>query len=111
MAFFRRNNTAAINPQQLQVSKYFAARANLLLVVVFTVVNVIFSLVDGNSYFLFSAFAPYYLSVMAMIMCGKYSPEYYAEVYGAEMTEFEFYGNSFFIVAVALFILLCHISP
>ena len=56
---FRTNNPAAIptTPRQITQAKYNRSRANLLLVIVFTVVN-LFTVTFGNTYFLFSANLP-----------------------------------------------------
>ena len=56
---FRTNNPAAIptTPRQITEAKYKRSRANLLLVIVFTVVN-LFTVTFGNTYFLFSANLP-----------------------------------------------------
>lgn len=56
---FRTNNPAAVptTPRQITEAKYKRSRANLLLVIVFTVVN-LFTVTFGNTYFLFSANLP-----------------------------------------------------
>ena len=48
---------APMGPREMTQRKYNNCRANLLLVVLFTVVN-LFTLTFGNSYFLFSATLP-----------------------------------------------------
>lgn len=47
-------------------SKVKAGRYSLLMVLIFTVVNVAFLLLDMNTYFLFSAAVPYYLTAFGM---------------------------------------------
>ena len=56
---FKAYNPAAIptTPRQITQAKYNRSRANLLLVIVFTVVN-LFTVTFGNTYFLFSANLP-----------------------------------------------------
>lgn len=83
-------------------SKYSAGRSNLLGVVIFTVINMILVLVKSSSYFLFSASIPYYITLLAMITCGKYPADYYDE----EFLEIGFLGNTFFAVVVAFAFIL-----
>ena len=75
--------------------RYKNSVANLLLVVAFTAINVVSCVVGLNSYFLFSAFVPYYAVDLGMYMCGKYPAEYY---YGDE----EFFDTSFLVIMVAI---------
>ena len=53
---------------------------NLLLVVGFSVINVVLLLTNANSYFLFSAFIPYFAIDYGMYFCGMYPEEYYYDV-------------------------------
>ena len=50
-------NTAPMGPREMTQRKYNNCRANLLVVVLFTIIN-LFTLTFGNSYFLFSATLP-----------------------------------------------------
>ena len=50
---------------------YKNARGNLLLVVVFTVINSALAIVGSSSYFLFSAYLPYYAVVFGLIFTGR----------------------------------------
>ena len=56
------------NSREYLESKVKNARFSLLLVLIFTVVNLVFLLTDGNTYFLFSASVPYYLTAFGMGM-------------------------------------------
>ena len=67
-------------------SRYQAARINLLLVIAFTVINIVLLLADGDSYFLFSAFIPYFLVTIGMVFTGKFPEDYYTD--GLEGIEF-----------------------
>ncbi len=58
-------------------TRYNNARANLLLVVILTVINSILLITDSDTYFLFSAFVPYLLLAYGMLFCGMYPSEYY----------------------------------
>lgn len=84
MARILRSNGGTLR-EQLD-SKYQAARFNLLLVIALTVINIVLLLTDGDSYFLFSAFIPYFLVTIGMVFTGKFPEEYYAD--GFEGIEF-----------------------
>ena len=57
--------------------KYKNARNNLLLMIVFSVINIILSVANANTYFLFSAAVPYMLTDIGMFLCRRYPAEYY----------------------------------
>lgn len=57
-----KSNNIDVNSRQYLEGKLKGARHSLLLVLVFTVVNLVLLLTDGNTYFLFSAAVPYYLT-------------------------------------------------
>lgn len=61
------NSVDKNSPEYLQ-NKLSSARHSLLLVVIFTVINLILLLCDGQTYFLFSASVPYYLTLFGMLM-------------------------------------------
>ncbi len=77
-------NATQTTPEAIQYKnymfKYLNARSNILLVVIFSVLNIVLLLTQTNSYFLFSAFIPYVLVDLGMFMCGIYPAEYYADV-------------------------------
>lgn len=84
-------------------NKYLSSRNNLLLVVIFTLVNVIIAITGGDTYFLFSASIPYYIALFVAIWCGK-MPEYYYE--GSGLTEADFLPNSVLIVGAIIAVLI-----
>lgn len=94
MAFMRQQAMRGYSPRELLNQQYNASRNNLLLVLAFTVVNCVFALLGEETYFLFSAFVPYYALVMGMVLCGKMPPEFY----GDEAETFPFYGDSFLVI-------------
>ena len=106
------NNRPVGNPQPLSrealAGKYNAARVNLLLVLGFTAVNVVIALCGGSSYFLFSAFIPYFISLMGATLCGLMSPEYYAEI---EMLESDLLPTEFIAIfaVITVAILACYL--
>ena len=94
-----KNNQQNVNlsPRQRLENKYNGTKGNLLLVVVFTVINMVLLLTNANTYFLFSAYVPYAVLDLAMFFCGKYPAEYYAEI-----GEMQFLNSTVFYVAVAV---------
>ncbi len=91
--------------------RYNSSRANLLLVVVLTAINLIILATGGDSYFLFSASVPYIITATMMALCGMFPPEFYVDW---DMSE-GFFDQSFFYVAlvisviIVVFYLLCWI--
>jgi hypothetical protein len=88
--------------------RYESSLSSLLLITVFSAVNLVLLLTNSDSYFLFSAYIPYLLGDYAMFFCGRYPEEYYADI-----PDMEFFGTPVFAVIVAvavlfvLFYLLC----
>lgn len=74
---------------------------NLLLVVVFTIINLVLLATNADSYFLFSAFIPYFITSLGMFLCGRF-PEYYYE----DIEEMMFLENSIFVVLLIISIIL-----
>lgn len=103
--FGNRQQNGQISERALLESKYNISRHNLLLVVVFSVINLIMTLLDSGVYFLFSAFLPLFSVSLGMELCGKYSPEYYNEVYG-EYETLEFSGDGFFYATIAIAVVM-----
>ena len=99
--FMKQSNSRNISQRELLTSKYHSGRHNLLLVVVFTVVNLVLLLTNSGSYFLFSAYIPYFLGDLGMDLCGKYPAEYY-EMYHGDVESIEFYDTSLLAVLVAI---------
>lgn len=90
--FKQKTSTSAANLE----SKYNKSIANLLLVAVFTLINIVLLLIKADSYFLFSAFIPYFAVDYGMFYCGMYPEEFYYD-----MGEIEFFDSSFLIFTVA----------
>lgn len=99
MGVFGSKNTTTIPSQSsLLLNQYNAARSNLLLVVGFTLFNIILLVTNSNTYFLFSAYIPYIFGDFGMYLCGKYPAEYY----GADMADLKFAGNGVFALFIGL---------
>ncbi len=78
---FGNTNGVAATPKAMFETRYATARGNLLLIVVFTVINILLLMTGGDSYFLFSAFIPYVFAVFGMVYTGKMPEEFYGEDY------------------------------
>ena len=76
---FKNKSNGYSKPNNLD-TKYNSSIANLLLVVAFSAVNIVLLLVNANTYFLFSAFLPYFAVDYGMYFCGMYPEEYYYDV-------------------------------
>lgn len=96
---FKQNQTSL---RSYYESKYATSRANLLLTAVFTVINLILLITNSNTYFLFSAFIPYYITSLGMLMCGRYPEEYYTD--GLE--DIIFINDSFFAVTLTVAVVM-----
>lgn len=82
--------------RELLEMKYAGARRDILLVLGFTIINIILLVTNRNTYFLFSAYIPYVIADFAMFFCGKYPAEYY------EGYVVDFYGDGVFAVMLAI---------
>ena len=60
-----RKNPVDRNSPEYLMSKIASGRHSLLLIMVFTVVNLVMVVLDSGTYFLFSASVPYYLTAMS----------------------------------------------
>ena len=99
MAKFFSNKVQApqLSQSEMLAQKYQRARHNLLLIVVFTFINIILLVTNSNTYFLFSATIPYYLADLGMFLCGKYPEDYYWGLEGMELLD-----NSFLVVMLVI---------
>ena len=101
--FFENNNLNLPEHQRLE-SRYKGSVNNLLLLILLSVVNIVLLVTNADTYFLFSAFIPYFLADYGMFYCGMYPEDYYADV-----GEMEFLDKTFFVyilVAAAVILLL-----
>ena len=83
--------------------KYNTSRMNLLLVVLFTIINLVLLVANADIYFLFSAFIPYYIAIWGMVLCGRMPDGFYNDPNYVGM---EFVDNSFFIATIAIAVIL-----
>ena len=87
-----------LTEREMLTNKYQSARHNILLVLVFTLINIVLLVTNSNTYFLFSAAIPYYIADLGMFLCGKYPAEYYL----SEFPNMEFLDSSFLVVTLVI---------
>ena len=94
--FKNRQETQNVSGRQALEMKYASARRDILIVLAFTIINIILLLVNANTYFLFSAYIPFMIADTAMFLCGKYPAEFY------EGYAIEFLGQGVFVVLLVI---------
>ena len=87
-----------MNASPLQ-RRYNNARYNLLLVVIFTAINLVLLATGSDTYFIFTATVPYILGIFGMIYTSMMPTEFYVE---AELIGMEFLDPSFFYIMIAI---------
>ena len=80
MGFFKNKNTQNMSERQKLASRYNSARHNILLVIAFTLVNSVLLFTGSDSYFLFSAAIPYYMTLFGLLYTGRMPAEWYEGV-------------------------------
>ena len=100
--FSAKNNQQPLSKRQIYESRYRTSRINLLFVVIFTVVNLLLLITNANSYFLFSAFVPYFITGLGMLYCGRFPAEYYTE----ELEGMTFLDDSFFVILLVISVVI-----
>lgn len=95
MAGFNGNNQQ-LSPRQLAESNFKSARFDILAVALLTIINMVILLTGSDSYFLFSACVPFYLTMYAMLFTGRFPPEFYT----GEFAGMEFAGDGYFYVTL-----------
>ncbi len=89
-------------------TQYKSSIGNLLVVVCFSVINIVLLLTNSDTYFLFSAFVPYFIVSNGMYLCGLYPEEYYYDMPGIEFMDKSFLAVTVAIAVVVLLVyLLC----
>ena len=81
---------------------YNSSRMNLILITVFTLINILFLALNYNTYFLFSAFIPYFLVTAGMLMCGRFPEDYYVD----DLAGMTFLNDSVFVVLLVIAVAL-----
>ena len=70
------NGNTSTNRAALE-GAYKSSVSNLLLVIVFSLINIVLLVANSSTYFLFSAFIPYVIADYGMFFSGSYPAEYY----------------------------------
>ena len=78
--FNKKTQNQNMSERQKLTSRYNSARHNILLVVAFTLVNSVLLFAGGDSYFLFSAAIPYYMTLFGLLYTGRMPAEWYEGV-------------------------------
>jgi hypothetical protein len=86
--------------------KYRTSRYNLLLVIIFTVINIVLLVTQSNTYFLFSASVPYFIADIGMLFAGMYPEEFYFETGIQPMLDIT---GFVFVLSIAIVILLAYL--
>jgi len=90
------------NTRIKQERRYSSARSNLLLVVLFTLINCVICSFGGMTYFLFSAAAPYSLAMEGAVLSGRFSDDVYIELVGAPKSELMLESTSYFVFMLSI---------
>lgn len=94
MANYREYNSERETCEQ----RYKNARMNLLIVVAFTAINILLLITNTDTYFLFSAFIPYFITTLGMLVCGRFPDEYYT----GDFAGMEFVDDSVFFILLII---------
>lgn len=83
MAFFKKPaQQAELSEQDKLLRRYGGARSNILLVIVMTLINSVLLILGSDTYFLFSASIPYYMTLSGLLYTGRMPAEWYEGVEG-----------------------------
>lgn len=103
------NSNTSTNRAALE-GAYKSSVSNLLLVIVFSLINIVLLVANSSTYFLFSAFIPYVIADYGMFFSGSYPAEYYYGMEGYVFSNKSFLTIALILVAVIILIyFLCWI--
>lgn len=80
MGLFKNTKNQNMSERQKLTARYNGARSNILLVIAFTLVNSVLLFTGSDSYFLFSAAIPYYMTLFGLLYTGRMPAEWYEGV-------------------------------
>lgn len=103
---------------EIVARKYDNYRRNLLFLVAFTVVNIVFVLLNTDYYMLFSASVPFYSVFLSMLFADKLPAEYYMDYETGEVLYFNIPGADIFlavavvvaVITLGLYVLMWFLS-
>lgn len=95
------------SPHKLYEQKYKTSRTNLLIVAILTAINLLLLVTNSTSYFPFSAFIPYFLTGVGMLVSGLLPEEDYTVMF----EETGAIDNSAFVIllVISLIIILAYL--
>ena len=107
MAFFKNKAAQPVSERDRLEQNYRSARGNLLIVLVFTAINMGLLITKRFTYFLFSAYIPYLITDIGMALSGQYPADYYT----GDFENAAMFGKEFFYImlAVAIVILMVYL--
>lgn len=94
--FGKANNNVQLSQHEILRNKYNSSRANLMIAIIFTLVNIGLALCGGDSYFLFSIYVPYIIAFTGLLLTGNLAKDFYTD----EFANLEPFPNG--VLAVAL---------
>ncbi len=72
MALFNKGGAGKVlSERERMIQKHNVCRSNLLLLIVFTVINIVLIATKSGTYFLFSAFVPYFITHLGAVFGGE----------------------------------------
>ena len=78
--FNKKTQNQNMTESQKLTTRYNSARHNILLVIAFTLVNSVLLFTGSDSYFLFAAAIPYYMTLFGLLYTGRMPAEWYEGV-------------------------------
>lgn len=94
------SKNTSVSQREVLEQKYNTSRLNLLVLVIATAVNMFLIMTNTDSYFLFSAFLPYYLTGFGWVACGYLPEDQY------QPDQIYFIDSSFFVILLAISIVI-----
>ncbi len=92
------NNIPTQNFEKEKLARRLSSgRIDIILMAMLTIINIIFTFTDAQTYFFFSAFIPYRMAFYGAYLTGKLPEEYYTDWGNAS-----FFGNGFLIAMLVM---------
>ena len=93
---------AKMSERDMLESRYRSTRINLLVVALFTLINIVFVALGSDTYMLFSATVPYLIAYLSAYLCCMLPPQYYE----GDLAGFEPLPEGVFYVALAVSVVI-----
>lgn len=113
---FKAANGKRPSEKDILLGKYTSARSVFLLVIVFTLINMIIAIIGQDTYFLFSIYTPYLITFLGALWCGKMPEIYYQGEDAVEPLEnttlmWVMFAAALIVVAIAFVLWLISKKP